>query len=269
MSVVTRRIGTDEFGEVSLTIDERGAGQPFLLLHGGAGPASMQPFAQLLGAERDTYVLTPTHPGFAITERPANLSDVRGLARVYARLLDELALDNVTVIGNSVGGWIAAELGLLKTRWVSGLVLVDAVGIDVPGHPVTDVSHMAPPQIMQLSFHDPSPFLRDPASLSDQDRAVMAANQVALGTYAPQMTDPTLAGRLGDVEIPVIVIWGESDGIVDIDSARAYDAAFQISKLVVLPGTGHMPQMETPELLLSAILNRGDETAPTSSIAAH
>jgi len=74
MSVVTRRIGTDEFGEVSLTIDERGAGQPFLLLHGGAGPASMQPFAQLLGAERDTYVLTPTHPGFALTERPTRWS---------------------------------------------------------------------------------------------------------------------------------------------------------------------------------------------------
>jgi pimeloyl-ACP methyl ester carboxylesterase len=62
-----------------------------------------------------------------------------GLAALYRELLDQLGLHGVTVIGNSIGGWIAAELALLGSPRVGGIVLVDAVGIEVEGHPVTDI----------------------------------------------------------------------------------------------------------------------------------
>jgi len=168
-------------------------------------------------------------------------------------LLEALSLEGVTVIGNSVGGWIAAELGLLNDPRVAELVLVNAVGLAVPGHPITDVGGMAVPEIMRLSFHDPARFLRDPASLSDHERAAQAANQAALSVYAPKMADPELGDRLGQLQTPTLVIWGASDGIVDTAYGRAYADAIPSSRFEVLPDTGHMPQMETPELLLRAI----------------
>ncbi|HEY8815905.1 MAG TPA: alpha/beta hydrolase, partial [Candidatus Dormibacteraeota bacterium] len=77
-----------------------------LLLHGGGGPQTVLPFAERLASVRPARVITPTHPGFAGTPRPDSLTTVRGLAELYTRLLDELDLSRVTVVGNSIGGWI-------------------------------------------------------------------------------------------------------------------------------------------------------------------
>src|SRR4051794_21266388 len=111
----------------------------FLLLHGGAGPASVAGFATLLAESAPTArVLAPAHPGFDGAPRPPEMTTIRQLAAYYAAQLDEQALDEVCVIGNSIGGWIAAELGLLHSPRVSRLVIVDAVGIETPGHPVAD-----------------------------------------------------------------------------------------------------------------------------------
>ncbi|MGA2664362.1 MAG: alpha/beta hydrolase [Nitrososphaerales archaeon] len=240
---------------VELVVEERGEdGRPsFLLLHGGAGPASMARFASLLAERHGARVITPTHPGFARTKRPDELRSVEGLAQVYAALLDRLGAGDVTVVGNSVGGWIAAELALLGSPRVGRIVLVGAVGIDVPGHPVTDVSKLTPTEIMGLSYHNPKPFLVDPATLTDDQRAVVGANRAALQVYAPRMTDPTLAGRLARVAAPVLVISGESDRIVGPEYGRAWATAIPGARFELLAGTGHVPQVETPELLLETI----------------
>ncbi|HEY2576168.1 MAG TPA: alpha/beta hydrolase [Streptosporangiaceae bacterium] len=103
-------------------------------------------------------------PGFDGTPRPGALASVTGLARLYAALLDRLDVWDVTVIGNSVGGWIAAELALLNNPRVSGAILINAVGIEVEGHPVTDISRLSPQQVMALSFHDPGRFTSDPGA---------------------------------------------------------------------------------------------------------
>jgi pimeloyl-ACP methyl ester carboxylesterase len=93
--------------------------------------------------------------------------------------------------------------------------------------------------------------------MTNDQRAVMAANRVALQVYAPQATDPTLAGRLARVAVPTLVISGESDRIVVPEYGRAYAAAIPGAKFKLLADTGHVPQIETPELLLETILNAG------------
>jgi pimeloyl-ACP methyl ester carboxylesterase len=246
-------------GPVELTVDERGDGQPFLVLHGGAGPQSVTAFAQLLADKDRNRVITVTHPGFGGTTRPAWLNSVGGLASLYGHLLDHLGLEDVTVIGNSVGGWIAAEMALLNSPRISGVVLIDAVGIEVDGHGVADVSGLSVPEIQALSFHDPAPFRVDPAAMPDAQKAIVAANAAALAIYAggPAMADPTLLGRLGGIAIPTLVLWGDSDQIVAPDYGRAYAAAIHWARFEVLPATGHMPQMETPDLVLQAIWDAG------------
>jgi pimeloyl-ACP methyl ester carboxylesterase len=244
----------DGIGTIPVTLSDRGEGRPFLLLHGGGGPLTVSGFADRLAAEKPARVITPTHPGFAGTPRPDTLATVRGLAAVYAALLAELDAVDVTVVGNSIGGWIAAELALLDTKRVSGLVLVDAVGIEVPGHPIADFFSLTLRQVAELSYHDPDRFGIDPTKLPSEAQQAMAGNRATLAVYSgASMNDTSLAGRLADVRTPAVVIWGDSDRIVDPDYGQAFADAIPGAEFQVLPRTGHLPQIESPAPLLDAI----------------
>jgi pimeloyl-ACP methyl ester carboxylesterase len=255
----TTTLTLPRIGPVGLTVEERGDRRPFLVLHGGAGPQSVAKFAQLLAEKDRNRVLTPTHPGFGGTPRPDELHSVAGLASLYVGLLDNLELEDVTVIGNSLGGWIAAEMALRDSTRLSSIVLLDAVGIEVEGHPVADVSSLSVPEIQALSFHDPTPFRVDPVTIPDGQKAILAANGAALAIYAgsPTMADPTLLGRLGSIAIPTLVLWGESDQIVEPAYGQAYAAAIHQARFELLPASGHMPQMETPDLVLQTLWSSG------------
>lgn len=254
MNTATYTVDLAGTGPVELTVADYGSGQPFLLLHGGAGPQSVTGFAERFAAAHDVRVLVPTHPGFGGTPRPEALNSVGDLAALYVALLDQLGLEDVTVIGNSIGGWITAEIALVKSPRVSGIVLIDAVGIEVPGHPVADFFSLTMDQVFQLSFHNPEPFRVDPATLPPAAQAIAAGNRTAIGVYTgAAMTDPTLAGRLGSLEIPTLVLWGASDGIVDATYGRAYAAAIPAARFKLLPDTGHSPQLETPDQVIDAI----------------
>jgi pimeloyl-ACP methyl ester carboxylesterase len=230
----------------------------------------MRPFAALLAERLPAKVLLPTHPGFDGTPRPAALDSVRALAAAYTALLAERELTGVTVVGNSIGGWIAAEMGLLDGGSLGGgpldgnrlgegriaaSVILNGVGITVPGHPLADFFALRPDEIAALSFHDPS---RSPlaaaAQLPEAARAVMAANRETLATYAgTDMTDPTLAARLAATRVPTLVAWGTSDRIATPAYGEAYAGAVPGAVFRPLPATGHLPQLESPEATLAAI----------------
>lgn len=250
-------VPTASSGPVPVEVVARGSGHPFLLLHGGAGSASVQSFADRLALERNARVLVPTHPGFGGTARPATLTSVRELAEVYAGLLEVLDLDDVAVVGNSVGGWIAMEMLLLHPPRVSSSTVVDAVGAEVPGHPVVDFFSLTLPEVAARSYYAPERFRVDPAALSPEAQTVMAGNRAALAVYGGRgpgsMTDPTLLGRLAEVTTPTQVVWGEADRIVDPDYGRALADAIPDARFVLLERTGHLPQVESPDRLLGPV----------------
>jgi pimeloyl-ACP methyl ester carboxylesterase len=239
-------------GDVPLTGDERGDGRAVLLLHGGAGPVSVAGFADLLAERTGARVVVPVHPGFGGTPRPEGLATVAGLAELYDGLLDALGLDDVVVVGNSIGGWIAAELALRHPSRLGGLVLVDAVGIELDGHPVA--GSLPPAELIAHSWYDPSKArIPDPASLPPAAREILLGNQAALAVYGGAMSDPGLRARLAGVDVPALVVWGEADRIGDVDYGRAYAAAIPGARFELLPRTGHVPQLETPEALLDVL----------------
>lgn len=263
MTTTTYTAAVDGIGPVEVTVAEYGSGRPFLLLHGGAGPQSVTGFAELLAATRDVRVLVPIHPGFGGTPRPEALASVPGLAVLYQALLDQLELADVTVIGNSVGGWIAAEIALLTSPRISGVVLIDAVGIEVPGHPVADFFDLTMDEVFDRSFHNPEPFRFDPTSLPPAAQAVAAGNRAALAAYAgTSMSDPALSGRLAALDVPTLVLWGDSDRIVDAVYGRTYAAAIPQARFQLLPATGHSPQLVTPDQVLHAICDSTDTDLP-------
>jgi pimeloyl-ACP methyl ester carboxylesterase len=245
-------------GDLSLTIAEFGTnteGSAVLYLHGGAGPRTMTGLATALSEH--VYGIVPTHPGFDGTLRPEGFDTVADLAVAYLDLLDTLDLTGVMVIGNSVGGWIAAEMALRDTRGrIGALVLLNAVGIHahLKDNEVRDIRVMAPAEMTQLAFHNPA-FRPDFASFSDEQRAAAAANQRTLATYAGEAFsyDPKLRGRLHRVTVPVLVAWGEQDGISLPAYGRGYAKSFPNGHFTPIAEAGHFPHIEQMGATLGAI----------------
>jgi pimeloyl-ACP methyl ester carboxylesterase len=261
----TTTVHVDGIGPVPATITDRGQGHTFLLLHGGAGPLSVAAFADALAETEQARVIAPTHPGFGGTPRPDALDSPQGLAALYVALADELDLTDVTVIGNSVGGWIAAEMAVLNSPRITGVLLVDAVGIDAPEFPVADFFSLTLDQVAEYSYHNPDAFRIDPSTMPPEQQAAMAGNRATLAVYGGAgMADPTLAGRLAAVTVPTLVVWGESDRIVVPDYGRLFAAAIPGARFELLPETGHVPQIESPQRLLRAIADFAHATGPVT-----
>ena len=252
MTVTTRTIAHPDLGPVPVQFDDQGEGPVVLLLHGGGGPLTVQPFADRLAAT--ARVVTPTHPGFAGTPRPESLHTIAALAQLYAALLEDLDLTDVTVVGNSIGGWIAVELALLNRPPVGRVVLVDAGGLELEQAPIADFFALTPDEVFDLGYYEPEKFRVDVAALPEPVRAIMAGNRAALGVYGgAEMTDPTLLGRLPAAKAPALVIWGAADRIYPPEHGRVFAQALPNAQFRLIDEAGHLPQLETPALLADLI----------------
>jgi pimeloyl-ACP methyl ester carboxylesterase len=258
MTTTTQTLTVAGTGTVPVTFTERGAGRPVLLLHGGAGPMSVAGFGELLSSAEPAHVIIPVHPGFDGTPRPEQLTSIASIAAVYSQLIRDLGLSDVCVIGNSIGGWIAAELAVAESAApdcrVSSLVILDAAGLQIDAAPIPDFFSLTLDQVFDLSYFDPDAFRIDPATLPDERKAAQAANRATLLVYAGSaMGDPTLAGRLPAVTIPTLVVWGAADRMIPIEHGHAYVDAIPGAQFLLIAKAGHLPQMEAPAELLPAV----------------
>lgn len=240
-----------------LTITRKGDGPPLLLLHGGTGPVDNAPFLSELA--RDFDVIAPTHPGFAATPSPDDCDTVDDLAYMYLDLMDKLDLRDVVLMGFSIGGWVASEIAVKSTAHLSKMILVDAVGIKVGDREtrdITDVFIHSPAALAPLRYHDPSR-APDTSKMSEEEQRKAAYNQQALALYGwePYLHNPKLKGRLHRVDIPTLLIWGASDGIVKPEYGAAYCDFIPGAEIVVIEEAGHSPQIEQPEKFLEHVRN--------------
>jgi pimeloyl-ACP methyl ester carboxylesterase len=253
--MTTRVHNVELFSEtLRLAVADQGLGgrHVFLLLHGGAGPASMSGLAGALS--KDARVIAPTHPGFNGQPRPERFTRIDDLVMAYLSLIQQLNLSRVIIVGNSIGGWIAAEIALRKSPRISGIVLLNSVGID-PGsseRKIVDPANFAPEKRSALFFHDPKRFAVVP---TPEALAATAENQRALRVYAgePFMQDPSLRSRLRQISIPALVVWGESDRMVDTDYGRLFAASIPGARFEPIAEAGHFPHIEQMDAVVRLI----------------
>jgi pimeloyl-ACP methyl ester carboxylesterase len=145
---------------------------------------------------------------------------------------------------------------------VAGVVLVDAAGLQLPDHPAADFFSLTMDQVADLSYYNPDAFRIDIDALPAPAKAAMAGNRAALGVYGgAAMADPGLLGRLPAVAVPVLVAWGEADRMIPPEHGEAYAKAIGGAEFLLIPRAGHMPQLETPDELLRAVLAFAGEHA--------
>lgn len=234
----------------------KGDGPPLLMLHGAGGPASNLACAERLSTRFD--VLAPHHPAFGESAVVDDIDSIDDLAYLYLDLLAALDLRDVTLIGFSMGGWLASEIAVRSTERIQRLMLVDAVGIKMNGREdrtIPDIFALPPDQFADLVFHEPAAYTVDPASLSDEDLILNAKNREAAARYCwlPYMHNPKLMGRLHRIDVPTRVVWGESDRLVPIDYGRAYCDAIPGAEWAVIPKAGHQPQLEQTDAFVEQV----------------
>jgi len=184
------------------------------------------------------------------------LSDIPALAEMYLGLLTDRGLTDVVVIGSSLGGWIAAEMAANDTDGrVGRIVIIDGAGIEVPGEPVVDFASLSPREQAEHSWHDADAFFVDPATLPAERVAAQRANMQTMGILTARhgMSDPDLPAKLGQIGIPALVLWGESDRVFTPGYGRAYASHLTNARFELVARAGHLPQLEQPAATFAAI----------------
>ncbi len=235
---------------IELEVLRRGGGRPILLLHGFDTFDAGAPFLDRLA--RHGEVVAPSSPGFGNSPRPKDFDTVYDLVHLYLAALTALAGDKITVIGFSFGGWLAAEVAAACTHRIDKLILVDPLGIKISDREtpdILDIFNKSPDEVRRRSWHDPDRFAPDYNAMSDEALVVHARNREALCLYAwhPYMYNPQLPRWLGRIDVPTLVLWGESDGVVSPDYGRAYAGMIPGARFEPIARAGHHPEIEQPE----------------------
>ena len=249
-SVTTELLSSIRVNGIRTEAVERGQGRPLLFLHPGIG---LDPQAAVLDrlAER-ARLIAPTHPGFGASEQPPSFDSIDDLVYFYLDLLDELDLRDVTLVGVSLGGWIAAEMAVRSTQRIGRLVLANPVGIKVGGRDSRDIADIfAIPEadFNTLAYADPAIAARDYKAMPDSAVRAVARNREATARYAwsPYMHNPKLKGRLHRIRIPTLLLWGTEDRILSESYGRAYCAAIPGARFELVARAGHFPHIEQPD----------------------
>jgi pimeloyl-ACP methyl ester carboxylesterase len=240
---------------VQLDIEESGKGRPLLFLHPGEG---LRPAAGWLTAlARSFRVIAPHHPGWGGSALPDWIGTVDDLAYLYLDLIRDLRLDGVTLVGNDLGGWIAAEMAVRDSRGLSGLVLADPVGIKLGGvldRDIADMHSLPPAEVARLAWADPDLGRIDYNALPDTELAAIARGREAWALFGwkPYMHNPRLRRWLHRIDVPTKLIWGARDGIVSLDYAEGWRREIAGATLEVIDDAGHYPHWEQPEAFARA-----------------
>ena len=141
-------------------------------------------------------------------------------------------------------------------------MLVDAMGLYVPGHPAAELFALTLPELAKLLLHDPPAV--DTKALPIFDRTAdrmechmkMVAAQEAMARlgWSPYLHDRDLPQRLRRYQGPATVIWGDDDRVLDDAHAKAWVDLFDgRADLHVVEGAGHLPHIEQPERLAALL----------------
>ena len=247
---------TEEFVEVGGTktqVLRGGRGTPLVALHGAGGHPGWMPYHEALSQHFTLYA--PSHPGYGKTARPDWVGTITDVAHYYLGFLRNLGLEQVYLIGFSMGGWLAAEMAAMDSNRFKALVLVDAVGIKPEVGEIAELLMVSPDQAQKLAYYDHSKIPEAP-KLTPEEEAVQWSNREMTSRlcWKPYMHNPSLPEYLKLVRIPSLIVWGRQDGIVPLNCGEIYHRVLAGSKLHVIGQCGHSPQTEKPQEFLDATL---------------
>ena len=264
-----RELKTIEIDGIPFNYVDIGSGdrEPVVFVH-GLGGQWQNWLENLPRLAQNRRVVAMDLPGFGLTPEPED--DEKITITRYGRWVNELAnrleLGKVDLVGNSMGGYIAAEVAIQFPERVSQLVLVSAAGIssaEVLPIPILTVGRVAAAlaansvtRYRRLAARPVTRHMslllvaRHPRLL----KADLAYEGFFKGGGKPGFDDGLRASldydfrdRLPEVRVPTLIVWGEKDSIIPTRDADEFERLIEDSRKVVMKDSGHIPMAERPQ----------------------
>lgn len=251
---------------------ELGSGDPLVLIHGFMDShRTWRRVAPVLA--RRYRVLMPDLPGHGLSGRPKVSYTLEWYAETLSKWMGAMGLDHAHVCGHSLGGGIAQWMVLDHRPRVDRLALVSAGGLGrevalglrllvVPGigRRITPwIARFMPPamRLLPWAFGNPEP---------EEVERVARINRVSGTTEAFQTSLEAVVGirgqkvrsadRIEEVESlpPIALFWGRWDPMIPVKHGKEVHEKLEGSTLEVIPGCGHVPQLEAPDALSKGLM---------------
>jgi pimeloyl-ACP methyl ester carboxylesterase len=270
-------------------VDGGGDGPPLLFVHGLGG--SWQNWLLNLPAFMDSHrVVTLDLPGFGESDMPSEPISIRGYAKTLDGVCDQLGIENPVVVGNSMGGFVAAEMALSFSTRVAKLVLVSAAGLSteyLQREPLLAFARVwaaattrtgvrsdpvvRRPRLRRLALQT---VVRYPERLSVPltHELVQGAGKDGFVPALEALMAYSFRERLERIEMPVLIVWGRNDMLVPVtDAARFERLIGENAHKVIFDDTGHLAMLERPsrfnELLAGFIAGEREPEAGVEGVS--
>ncbi len=244
---------------------ELGSGPPILFVHGLGG--CWQNFLENLPhfAAAGRRAIAVDLPGFGHSPMPGWPITVPAYGRLLDAFCAALGLTDVVLVGNSLGGFIAAEVAIAEPAWISHLVLVSAAGIshaDLSRRPVMAAARglnllnpvalhlnrggLRRPGLRQVAFQG---IFRHPQRIRRELLYEFSVNGAGRPGFLPAvaaLTGYDIVDRLERISVPTLLVWGRDDLVVPASDAPGYERRISDCELVIFDECGHVPMAERP-----------------------
>ena len=240
---------------------EAGSGPKVILLHGLGGSSQGWQFNIGPLAEK-FHVFVPDQIGFGKSDKPLAMYRIRTYVDFLDQFCKQLKIERATLVGNSMGGWVAAAFTAAFPDRVEKLVLVDAAGYAPPKDFDTRVFYALNPTTRDAMKVLVSKVFYNKAFQTDAaiDAAITARLAAGDGYTIRSITESIIRGEdfLDDtvktIKRPTLIIWGREDGLVPLTEGERFHKDIAGSKLIVFDQCAHVPNLEKPGEFNAAVI---------------
>jgi pimeloyl-ACP methyl ester carboxylesterase len=244
-----------------------------ILVHGSN--ASLHTFEPLVDKLKNRFrLISYDQPGHGLTgPHPRDDYSASGMIEALAVVIRTTGVERYTIVGHSMGGWVSWRYALGRPDGLSSLVLISASGAPAPPdaekpklylgarilrHPLGRFlgRHIAPRSVFRKSLLGnvvDETFVTDTMVDRYWELSRYPGNRRATGIRVTTDREPHYGQRLGELDLPTLILWGSEDQVVLPHNAQTFNSMMPNSSLQIFDDIGHLGMEEAPELTAAAL----------------
>lgn len=250
------------FGAKINYIELGDATKPTVILIHGLGGSTANWMTNTVALSQSYHVIALDQVGFGKSDKPALKYRVATFVDFLDKFMSELKIEKASLVGNSLGGWVAALMAIKYPARVEKIVLADAAGLVPDSYSVAEVYQLNNSTRDEIRANMKrifgNPFLQNNEALVDQFMTARVTagdgNTITSVIESIKRKEDFLNGRLGEIKKPTLIVWGKQDGLLPVTDADTFKQGIAGSELVVFDGCGHAPQFEKSADFNKAVL---------------